>query len=95
MNSNNYAFYYRGLENLSHLISLQFQRIIHGQKEFLPVLLSIVEICNRPFLKEKISDELNFIPKTIYLLNSFSEILQEKLTKSEPIYMLFVSIKIL
>ena len=42
MNSNNYAFYYRELESLAHLISLQFQRIIHGQREFLPVLLSIV-----------------------------------------------------
>lgn len=54
MNSNNYAFYYRELESLAHLISLQFQRIIHGQREFLPVLLSLVEICNRPFLKEKL-----------------------------------------
>ena len=92
MNSNNYAFYYRELESLAHLISLQFQRIIHGQREFLPVLLSLVEICNRPFLKEKTSDELNFVPKTVHLLNSFSEILQENLTKSESMYMLFVSI---
>ena len=30
--------------------------------------------------------------KTVHLLNSFSEILQENLTKSEPMYILFVSI---
>ena len=92
MNENNYAFYYKELESLAHLCSLQFKRILDGKKEFLNVLINLVEICNRPFLKEKTSDELNFVPKTVHLLNSFSEILQENLSQSEQMYNLFLSI---
>ena len=92
MNENNYSFYYLELESLSHLISLQFKRVLTGKKEFLEVLLSLVEICNRPFLKQKTSDELNYVPKTVHLLNSFSEILQENLSKEEKMYKLFLSI---
>ena len=83
MNENNYSFYYLELAPLSHLISLQFKRVLDGKKEFLDVLLSLVEICNRPFLKQKTSDELNYVPKTVHLLNAFSEILQENLGKEE------------
>ena len=92
MNENNYSFYYLELESLSHLISLQFKRVLDGKKEFLDVLLSLVEICNRPFLKQKTSDELNYVPKTVHLLNAFSEILQENLGKEEKMYKLFLSI---
>ena len=81
MNENNFAFYYRELESLAHLCKLQFQKVLEGKKEFLDCLLAIVEICNRPFLKEKTSDELNFVPKTVYLLNAFSDIISENLTK--------------
>ena len=92
MEENNFSFYYLELESLSHLISLQFKRVLNGKKEFLDVLLSLVQICNRPFLKQKTSDELNYVPKTVYLLNSFSEILQENLAKEEKMYKLFLSI---
>ena len=64
MNANNYAFHYCELQSLAHLFTLQFQRILKGKKEFLPVILALVEICNRPFLKEKTSDELNYVPFT-------------------------------
>ena len=41
MNENNYAFYYKELESLAHLCSLQFKRILDGKKEFLNVLPAI------------------------------------------------------
>ena len=92
MNENNYSFYYLELESLSHMISLQFKRVLSGKREFLDVLLSIVEICNRPFLKQKTSDELNYVPKTVHLLNALSEILQEDLSKDQTMYRLFIAI---
>ena len=92
MNANNYAFHYCELQSLAHLFTLQFQRILKGKKEFLPVILALVEICNRPFLKEKTSDELNYVPFTEHLLNSFSEILKTNLTVSEEMYNLFLAI---
>ena len=92
MNTNNYAFHYCELQSLAHLFTLQFQRILKGKKEFLPVILSLVEICNRPFLKERTSDELNYVPFTEHLLNSFSEILKTNLTVNEEMYNLFLAI---
>ncbi|MCQ2815674.1 MAG: hypothetical protein MJ252_00260 [archaeon] len=92
MNANNFAFYYKELESLAHLCKLQFEKVLKGKKEFLDCLLAIVEICNRPFLKEKTSDELNFVPKTVHLLNALSDIIIENLNKEEKMYDLFVSI---
>ena len=92
MNSNEYAFHYCELQSLAHLFTLQFQRIQQGKKEFLPVILALVEICNRPFLKEKTSDELNYVPFTEHLLNSFSEILKVNLSETEEMYNLFLAI---
>ena len=43
MKTNNYAFYYSELQSLAHLFTLQFQRILKGKKEFLPVIISLVE----------------------------------------------------
>ena len=86
MLTKNYSFYYRELESLSHLCKLQFQKVLEGKEEFLDCLLAIVEICNRPFLKEKTSDELNFVPKTVFLLNAFSDIIQEDMSKEEKMY---------
>ena len=92
MKTNNYAFYYSELQSLAHLFTLQFQRILKGKKEFLPVIISLVELCNRPFLKEKTSDELNYVPFTEHLLNSFSEMLKTNLSQTEEMYTLFLSI---
>jgi hypothetical protein len=51
-----------------------------------------VQICNKNFLKEKTSDELNFVPKTMHLLNSFCEILQQDMSKDEDLHMLFLEV---
>ena len=53
-------------------------------------LVSLIKLCNKPFLKEKTSDELNFVPKTINLLNAISLIFEENNSIDEQLYNLFV-----
>ena len=44
----------------------------------------------KPFLKEKTSDELNYVPKTTFLLNSLCEILQNDNSQDDNLYELFL-----
>jgi hypothetical protein len=90
MNTKEYAFYYKDLQTLSTLISTVFQRITSGKHDLIPQLISLVKICNRPFLKEKTSDELNHVPKTVFLLNSICEILQYDNSQNEQLFILFL-----
>lgn len=90
MNANNYAFFYKDLQTLAKLISITFQRILDGKTEFIEELISLIKMCNKPFLKEKTSDELNFVPKTVHLLNSLCEILKNDNSQYEDLYILFL-----
>lgn len=90
MNTKEYAFYYKDLQTLSTLISIVFQRITLGKYDLIPQLISLIKICNRPFLKEKTSDELNHVPKTVSLLNSICEILQYDNSQNEHLFILFL-----
>jgi hypothetical protein len=92
MNANKSAFSYKDLQTLARLISIVFKMIQSGKSVFIEELISIVEICNKPFVKEKTSDELNYVPKTVYLLNSFCAILQNENLKDENLYLLFLEV---
>ena len=90
MNSNKCSFFYRDLQTLSNLISITFKRILEGKSEFIDELISIIKICSKPFLKEKTSDELNYVPKTTFFLNSLCEILQNDNSQDDNLYELFL-----
>ena len=90
MNQNNHSFYYKDLPTLAKLISLIYNKITKGKTELLPELIYLIKICDRPFLKEKTSDELIFVPKTVQLLNAICEILQHDNSQDEDMYMLYL-----
>lgn len=97
MNVNNYSFFYKDLETLSHLVTLLFKRINEDfvffdlkKDVFIDLLIDLIKICNKPFLKEKISDELNYVPKTVFLLNSICDILQSDVIKKENLFILYI-----
>ncbi len=91
MEANKSAFYYKDLQTISKLFSLIFDRIKNqGKSELIPQLISLIKICERPFLKEKTSDELNYVPCTRYLLNSICEVLHHDCSADDGLYMLFL-----
>lgn len=90
MNADNFAFYYKDLQILSRLISIIFNRIKLEKSALIPCLICLIKICNRPFLKEKTSDELYYVPKTVFLLNSICEILHNDNSQNEQLLMLYL-----
>jgi len=49
----------------------------------------LIKLCNKPFLKEKTSDELNYVPKTVHLLNEICVILQHDCSTNDSLFYLF------
>jgi hypothetical protein len=90
MNAHNSAFYYKDMMTLSKLILIMYNRIKLGKKILIPQLIAIIRICNRPFLKQKTSDELNYVPQTVYFLKALCEILQNDNSQEEDINYLFL-----
>lgn len=90
MNVNKCSFFYRDLQTLSNLISITFKRILESKSEFIDEMISIIQICSKPFLKEKTSDELNYVPQTTFFLNSLCEVLQNDNSKDDNLFELFL-----
>lgn len=91
MTSNNYAFYYKDLHPLSRLISIMFDRVKKGKEELIVHINMLIYLCNKPFVKEKSSDELKCVPNTVSLLNTICEILDEESTyNNEELKFLFL-----
>lgn len=90
MTSNNYAFYYKDLKILAKLISLMFNRVKEGKEELVNHLNMLIYLCNKPFVKEKSSDEINCVPNTVWLLNSICEILEHDNSQDEELKNLFL-----
>lgn len=91
MISNNYAFFYKNLEDLSNLISIMFKRVLEGKEELIVHINMLIYLCNKPFVKEKTSDELKCVPNTIALLNTICEILDnESTSKKDSLKFLFL-----
>ena len=49
----------------------------------------LIKLCNKPFLKEKTSDEINYVPKTVHLMNEICVILQHDCSTNDNLFYLF------
>lgn len=90
MITNNFAFYYKDLLSLSKLISIVFDRVKLGKEELITSINMLILLCNKPFVREKSSDELKCVPNTIFLLNSICEILDHDNSKNDELKLLFI-----
>lgn len=90
MITNNFAFYYKDLLSLSKLISIVFNRVKQGKEELITSINMLILLCNKPFVREKSSDELKCVPNTIFLLNSICEILDHDNSKNDELKLLFI-----
>ena len=81
MITNNYAFYYKDLSFLARLISIMFYRVKNGKDELITSINMLILLCNKPFVREKSSDELKCVTNTVALLNAICEILDHDNSK--------------
>ena len=58
------------------------ERVAASPQEYVPLLCHLVQLCGKPFLKQKISDENNF---TSQVLQTLSLLGQLALTGNDPI----------
>ncbi len=90
MITNNFAFYYKDLLALSKLITIMFHRVKLGKDELITSINMLILLCNKPFVREKSSDELKCIKNTVSLLNSICEILDNDNSKNDELKLLFI-----
>lgn len=90
MIDNSYAFYYKDLDSLSELIYIMFSRVKEGKIRLSDNIKSLIKICNKPFVREKSSDEINYVPNTTKLLDTICDILDNDNTSNPKLMNLFI-----
>ena len=75
MNYEETPFYYKNLRKVAKSVNLIVDRIKMDSTEFFPILIALIRVSYRNFIKEKTSDEINFVPYTKDFINSICNVL--------------------